>query len=142
MPLRKTDLSSTERFEDGDAWLVLRVGGLTKGESDRLRDLTAAFRMDPRVFVEQNADSDSMIEINNRVAQANRALFEILAVDWSLGEITADAYSELDEESGRWVDQCIGEVLAARRARAEKNSPSSRKPRGRASSSGKAAAST
>jgi hypothetical protein len=141
MPLRKADITNSKRFEDGQDWIVLRVGGLTKGESDQLRDLTAAFKMDPRAFAGED-DQAAMVEINNRVAQANRALFEILCVDWSLGEVSGAAYSELDEESGRWVDEQIAEVLAERRKRAEGNGSSKRKPRARGSSSAKAAASS
>lgn len=129
MPLRKADVTSTRKFEDDADWLVLRVQ-LTKGEADAVRDLTASYRLDP-----QEATS---VEVNNRVAQANRALFQILADSWSLGEISGEAYSALDVESGQWVDGCIAEVLKERRERAEKNAPTSRKPRARATSSAKA----
>lgn len=140
MPLRKADLTTTKKFEDGDDWMVLRVGGLSKGESDRVRDLTAAYSMDPSVLAGEITEQSAKIEVNNRVAEANRALFAILCTDWSLGDVNSQAYAALDEESGRWVDECIGEVLAARRERAEGNARSSPKPRRRGSSSGKAAA--
>lgn len=134
MPLRKADLTATKKFEDGDAWLVLRTQ-LTKGEGDTVRDLTAGYRLE-----QGNTPDEMQVEISNRVADANRALFEILCVEWSLGEVSGQAYADLDNESGQWVDECIQEVLRERRARAEKNSPSSKKPRARASSSRRAAA--
>jgi hypothetical protein len=138
MPLRKADMTSTRKFEDGSDFIVLRVGGLTKGESDRLRDLTASFRMDPGALV-ADPEAAASIEVNNRVAQANQALFLILCTEWSAGPVTAQAYAELDEESGRWVDECIAEVLKERRERAEKNGRSPRKRSARGTSSAKAA---
>lgn len=119
MPLRRTDLNNTRRFEDGDAWLELRVGGLTKSEADEVRDAQAALRVDA---------ASATAEINQRTAAANRLLFSILAVAWSLdGEPDGEAYSLLDEESGNWVDECIEQVLRERRERAEKKPRSSRK---------------
>jgi hypothetical protein len=138
MPLRKADLTSTRRFEDGNDWLVLRVGGLTKGESDHLADLTRAMKVSQEALT--GAPDLASMEIEMRTADANRALFALLCVEWSVGAVTGEAYSELDEESGRWVDECLAEVLQERRARAEGNGGSPRKPRARASSSAKAAA--
>jgi hypothetical protein len=130
MPLRTVDVSKTCRFEDGDAWLEIRTE-LSKSESDAVRDVTSTL-----------SPTAAGVEIVQHTAQANQKLFAILAQAWSLaGECTANAYAALDEESGNWVDKCIAEVLKERRERAEKNSPSSKKPRGRASSSARAAAS-
>jgi hypothetical protein len=135
LPLRKADVTQTRRFEDGDDWLVIRTE-LTKGESDLVKDLSSALRP---------ASEDGLIvavEVQQHVAEANRKLFDILAEDWSLGgECTGQAYSALDEESGRWIDECIGEVLQARRERAEKNVGTSSKSRKRAGSSARVAAS-
>ena len=136
MPLRQADVKTTRRFEDGEAWIELRVQ-LTKGERDRLRDLTASYSIDATGTAQ--TQDPGMVEINNRVAQANRALFEMLCVDWSLpGEPSGAAYAGLDDESGQWVDDCIEKVLRERRERAEKNAPSPRKPTRRATSSAKA----
>jgi len=139
MPLRKTDLTSTRRFEDGNDYLVLRVGGLSKGEGDRVRDLTAAYKVDPATLAGTN-DEAAMIELASRTAQANRLLFELLCQEWSLeGAPNGDAYAALDEESGRWVDDCIEQVLRERRERAVKNGRSSAKRSARGSSSARAA---
>lgn len=139
MPLRKADTTTTRKFEDGSDWIELRTQ-LTKGEGDQVRDLTASYRLDPNAL--GGGDDASSVEINNRVALANAALFTVLCQGWSLGEVSADAYRGLDEESGRWVDDCIQQVLRERRERAEGNAPTSGKPRRRGSSSGTAAAST
>jgi hypothetical protein len=133
VPLRKADVTSTRKFEDDTDWLVLRTI-LTKGESDAIRDLTASYHLDPTAVTDG-------IEVNNRVAQANRALFEILCDSWSLGEVSGDAYSALEVESGQWVDECIAEVLRERRERAEKNGRTSKRPARRGGSSAKAAVS-
>lgn len=139
MPLRKADLTSTRKFEDGQDWLVLRVGGLTKGEADRLNDLTGAMMIDPEAFGQPDG-TNRKIEIERRTAEANRALFELLCTEWSLeGAPNGDAYDGLDLESGQWIDECISEVLRERRERAEKKGPSAAKRSGRASSSAKAA---
>lgn len=119
MPLRKTDFGSTRRFEDGTDWLVLRTH-LSKGEADQLKDVTAKYNLDP-------AAADIKLEIRNCVAEANQALFVILCDSWSLGEVSERAYSDLDEESGEWVDDCIAKVLEERRKRAEKNVGSSKR---------------
>jgi hypothetical protein len=138
MPLRKADVTGTKRFEDGEDWLELRLE-LSKGESDRLRDLTASYRL-PADQV-GTADAGS-VEIRQRIAEGNRALFEFLAVAWSLpDELSGAGYAALDEESGRWVDECIETVLRERRERAVKNGRSSKKRTGRGSSSARAAAS-
>lgn len=144
MPLRTADMTSTRRFEDGDDYLVLRVGGLTKGEADRLHDITAAYKIDPSLLAGvADPQQAARIEIDQRTMQANQALFALLVVEWSLPqEPTGQAYADLDQESGNWVDECIGEVLRERQKRAVKNAPSSAKPRKRASSSARAAAST
>lgn len=139
MPLRQADISATRRFEDGDAWLVLRVN-LTKGESDAIRDAAMGYSLRPGDLAGKTPEEAAAVEITNRTAAANRKLFEILCDSWSLGEVSGDAYSRLDDESGEWVDECIQEVLAERRKRAEKNGRSSAKPRRRASSSARAAA--
>lgn len=139
MPLRKADTNTTRRFEDGEDWMELRTGGLTKGEADRVRDLTAAFRVDPRALAGVADADQAMVELNQRVAQANKLLFALLCTGWSLGEVSAEAYEALDQQSGEWVDECIATVLAERRARAEKNPPSSKRPSRRAGSSAKAA---
>lgn len=136
MPLRRTDFSTTRKFEDGADWLVLRVGGLSKGESDLLTDLTGTIKVDTQSA--QTGGAPETVEIERKVAQANRALFVLLCKDWSIGDVSEQAYAELDEESGRWVDECIAEALRERRERAEKNAGSSKKPRARASSSAKA----
>ena len=139
MPLRKADVTGTKRFEDGEEWLELRVE-LTKGEGDRLRDLTASYRLPADVIGTADAAS---VEIRQRVAEGNRALFDFLAVAWSLpDEPTAATYAALDEESGRWVDECIEAVLHERRERAVKNGRTSKKRTARASSSARAAASS
>jgi hypothetical protein len=124
MPLRTVDVTKTRRFEDGDAWLEIRTE-LSKAESDAVNDATSAL-----------SPTSTGVEVVQRTAQANQKLFGILAQDWSLGgECNAGAYAGLDKESGDWVDECIAAVLRERRERAEKNSPSSSKRRGRASSS-------
>jgi hypothetical protein len=141
MPLRKADLTSTRKFEDenGQDWLVLRVGGLTKGEADRLNDLTGAMMIDPQSFGQPDA-SAAKIEIERRTAEANRALFELLCSEWSLeDEPNGAAYDALELESGQWVDECISDVLRERRERAEKKGRSGKRPSRRASSSAKAA---
>jgi hypothetical protein len=131
LPLRKADLSSTRQFKDGDAWLIIRTQ-LTKSESDAVADASSALRA-----------GQSGAEVVQQTAIANRTLFAILAQDWSLGdECTGEAYATLDEESGLWVDECIGTVLEERRKRAEKNAPTSRRRRKPAGSPVKAAAST
>jgi hypothetical protein len=135
MPLRRTDFSATRKFEDGDAWMVLRVGGLSKGESDLLSDLTGTIKVDAASA--QAGLTPDTVEIERKVAQANRMLFVLLCQDWSIGDVTETAYAELDEESGRWVDECIGEVLRERRERAEKNAAISKRPRKPVSSSRK-----
>lgn len=128
MPLRRADLTNTRRFDDGDSYLVLRVGGLTKGEADRMRDAQAALRIDAASVAGGDAGRAAMVEIDQRTAAANRLLFDILAVDWSLdGNPTGESYAALDQESGEWVDECIAKVLSERRERAEKNVRSSRK---------------
>lgn len=138
MPLRKADLTSTKRFEDGTDWLVLRSGGLSKGEADLVSDLTGALKLDPQALSGQPEDVQQSIEIEKRTAQANRVLFEILCVEWSLGDVSGEAYSELDNESGQWVDECIGEILRERRESAKKKPASSRKRSARGSSSARA----
>lgn len=147
MPLRKTDFSATRKFEDGQDWMVLRVGGLSKSEADHVRDLTAAYKLDARAAAGgTNAEQMASVEVEQRTAQANAALFETLCIEWSVRDddghplpVTQDAYADLDEESGQWVDSCIAQVLRERRERAEKNVGTSRKPRARGSSSPKAA---
>ena len=139
MPLRKADVTGTKRFEDGEEWLELRLE-LTKGEADRLRDLTASYRLPADVIGTADAAS---VEIRQRVAEGNRALFEFLAIAWSLeDDPTGAAYATLDEDSGKWVDECIATVLRERRERAEKNGRTSKKRTARASSSARAAASS
>lgn len=150
MPLRTTDFSATRKFEDGQDYLVLRVGGLSKSEGDHVRDLTAAYKVDPRAAAAATAaggDAMAAVEVEQRTAQANAALFEILCSEWSLRDaddhpipVSGEAYADLDEESGRWVDDCIETVLRERRERAEKNAGTSRKRPARASSSARRAA--
>ena len=136
MPLRNADHASTRRFEDAGAYLVLRVGGLSKGEADRLRDLTARYRIDPATLAGASQQQAAKIEIDQRTEQANQLLFELLCVEWSLPDApTAEAYAGLDDESGEWVDGCIEQVLRERRERAEKNAGSSVKRSKRVSSS-------
>lgn len=137
MPLRKADLSATRKFEDGDAWMVLRTGGLTKGEADHLADLTSSLGVNPAALADASV---AQLEVKRHTAAGNRALFELLCLDWSLGEVSGEAYSALDQDSGEWVDQCILEVIRERQQRAVKNVPSSGKRSRRASSSAKAAA--
>ncbi len=139
MPLRTADKTDKRRFEDDEAWLELRTV-LTKGEGDRIRDLTAGYRIDQQSIGQ--GDAPAMVEIANRATDANRMLFECLAVAWSLGECSGQSYSDLDEESGQWVDRCIGEVLAERRERAEGKAQSSPKPSAPRGSTSKAPAST
>lgn len=133
MPLRKADTSATRKFDDGADWIVLRVV-LSKGEADHIQELTSSYHLDPVAMAAAGPDQAATVEVQAQVAQTNRALFQILCVDWSLGDVSADAYSALDEESGEWVDDCIQAVLRERRQRAEKNGRSSAKPRKRASS--------
>ena len=140
MPLRTADLTSTRRFEDGQDWLVLRTGGLTKGESDRLNDLTGALMVDPTAFGAPPGSAAARVEIERRTAEANRALFALLCTEWSLDTPpTGEAYDGLDLESGQWVDGCIEEILRERRERAEGKARSSKRPRKPASSSWRAA---
>lgn len=123
MPLREVNLSDTRRFEDDGQYLVLRTQ-LSKHEGDRVSDASRQYHLDPATA----EGDDAALEISTRTAEANALLFEILAVEWSLSsEPTAGAYRRLDEESGRWVDTCIETVLQERRARAEKNAPSSKR---------------
>lgn len=136
MPLRKADTSATRKFEDGDAWLVLRTGGLTKGEADHLADITSTLDVNPAALSDPSA---AALEVKRHTAHANRALFELLCIDWSLGEVSGEAYSQLDQESGEWVDECLRQVIVERQERAEKNVRSSKRPSRRASSSAKAA---
>lgn len=118
MPLRKADVTKTRRFEDGDDWLLIRTE-ITKSEADAVADASSALKA-----------GMTGVEVVQQTALANRRLFEILAEDWSLGgECTGEAYSTLDEDSGRWVDECIAEVLRERRERAEKNVPTSKRQR-------------
>lgn len=139
MPLRMTDKKKTKRFESDGDWIELRVGGLTKGETDSLADLQTSMSLDTPDGVVRPGDSQR-IEINRRIAEANQRLFAILCVDWSLpSDPSSQAYSDLDEDSGRWIDECIGDVLEERRRQAEGNpteasfpAPSSEKPRRRA----------
>lgn len=147
MPLRMTNKQDTKRFDDGDGtWLELRVGGLSKGESDLLTDVQTSMQLNTTDGVVRPGDAQK-IEINRRIAEANQALFGILCTDWSLDvDPGPEAYGNLDEESGQWVDECIGKVLEERRKRAEGNPTggssrrrSSAKPKPRVTSS-KAAA--
>jgi len=143
VPLRMTDKKNTRRFEDGDDnWLELRVGGLSKGESDLLTDVQTSMSLDTADGVVRPGDAQK-IEINRRIAEANQELFVILCTSWSLDvDPSREAYSNLDEGSGQWVDECIAEVLKERRERAEGNPTaassrprSSAKPRRRAAAS-------
>lgn len=138
MPLRKADTSATRKFDDGADWIVLRTA-LTKGEADHVQELTSSYRLDPVAMAAAGPGKAATVEVQAQVEQTNRALFQILCVDWSLGDVTVDAYSNLDEDSGEWIDACIQEVLLERRERAEKNARSSAKPRKRASSPAPAA---
>lgn len=144
MPLRKANTADTERFEDGDAWLELRLE-LTKSESDRVKDLTARVEVDPsEVVAAAKEGREPKVELGQQVERANQALFGILAQAWSLGSGKPGAadYAVLDEESGRWVDDCIEQALVRRRERAVKNVSSSKKRTARATSSAPAAASS
>lgn len=121
MPLRMTDKKTIKRFDDGDVWIELRVGGLTKGESDDLADVQTSMSLDAPDGVVSPGDAQR-IEINRRIAEANQKLFSILCKDWSLDiDPSEEAYGNLDTESGRWIDECIADVLAERNARAEGN---------------------
>lgn len=150
MPLRMTNKQDIKRFDDGDGtWLELRTGGLSKGESDQLTDVQTSMQLNTTDGVVRPGDAQK-IEINRRIAEANQALFGILCTDWSLDvDPGPEAYGNLDEESGQWVDECIGKVLEERRKRAEGNGSagssrkrSSPKPRGRAATSKTTAASS
>lgn len=142
MPLRTTDFTNIERFTDDGAWIELRVGGLSKGESDLIADLTTGYKVDAAALAGAG-NARQQVEIDQKIADANRALFEVLCTGWSLElPTTGAAYASLDEESGRWVDEQIGKVLEKRRKRAEGKAPSSTKPKGRAGSSRRAPAST
>jgi hypothetical protein len=116
-----TNKQDIKRFDDGDQWLELRVGGLSKGESDLLTDVQTSMNLNTIDGVVRPGDAQK-IEINRRIADANQALFDILCINWSLDvDPSAEAYADLDEESGQWVDECIGKVLEERRKRAEGN---------------------
>lgn len=143
MPLRRANVTDVHRFDDGDAWLELRLE-LTKSQGDRVRDLTAKVEVDPSEYVKAAEEGrEPKIELGQLTERANQAIFDILAVAWSLGDgkPTGSDYAVLDQESGQWVDNCIDEIHKMRRARAAKNAPSSRKPTKRAGSSARAAAS-
>lgn len=134
MPLQRADTETTRRFEDGDDWMVLRVE-LTKGEADRVRDMSVRYLLDN----EFQADNPK-VSVENLTKEANRVLFEILCENWSLPyPPTAEAYDKLNQTSGEWVDECIQDVLKEQRERRGKESTSSRKPGKRAGASSKAA---
>jgi hypothetical protein len=127
MPLTKADTSKTHRFEDGPDWIELRIE-LDKGTQDQIADATAT-----RYVV---GDSGEVLQIVSQQHRANPVLFHHMCVAWSLSDTpTMAEYDELDPESGRWVDKCIGEALSMRKKRAEGNDPSKSRPKtGRASS--------
>lgn len=128
MPLARADTSASKRFEDGDAWLVLRTE-LTKRDKDQIADLAQHYKLDARLLA-GDANADQGVEIAARAADTNRTLFALLAVSWSLseGKPTAEDYDTLSEASGEWVDGCIGEILAERARRAEGNGRSRSRP--------------
>lgn len=136
MPLRQANRGETRRFDDDDGnWLVLRVE-LTKGERDRIRDLSVASRYEVQkdVAVKDLTPEDIEVEVLQRVGEANPAMFKMLCVEWSARDendraipITEEAYRALDDDSGQWVDDCMAKVLTERRERAEKNGQSSTK---------------
>jgi hypothetical protein len=141
MPLTQADTSKTETFKDGAAWLTLRTV-LTKGDQDTVQDLNSNYRIPAAVFGIEADGSDAGVEVRTNAREINRTLFDLLAVEWSLGEgkPTAGDYDTLDGPSGEWVDDCVTQAIRIGRGRAEGNS--SRKPRNSRTSSRAARASS
>lgn len=137
MPLEKADQTATMRFTDGAAWLILRTK-VTKGEADRINDLNS------RTRVSAVLGEDTAIEMVPDSREVNRTLFDILAVEWSLGDgkPTARDYEELTQDAAEWVDECISKAIRAGRGGAEGNSSSSSSNGGRAKRSSKKPASS
>lgn len=135
MPLRRADRTKIRRFTDGEDWLELREV-ISKHDRDVVAEVQQNLRVDPRLWA-GDPEADERVELRARIVEGNRTLFALLAVRWSREEApTADAYDQLDEESGEWVDQCVKEILTARRERAEGNAPSASPPETSPSSSG------
>lgn len=104
------DTSKTKRYEDGDAWLELRV------EFSKRDDAIINDHSGPRRVL-----SDGGIEFVDREATASPAIFGLLAVKWSLsdGKPTSDQYSRLRAETGRWVDECLNDAIKTGRGEIE-----------------------
>ncbi len=141
MGLKFANTQETKRFEDGDDYLVLRTE-LTKHESDQLVDLQSGYRIDPAALT-SDPQANRQVELIQRTADANRQLFAVLAVEWSMGDDkpTAADYDRLDQASGKWVDDCITEILLERQRRAEGKRSGSRRRGASRSSPRKAGAS-
>lgn len=127
MPLQKADTSKQHTFKDGAAWLTLRTV-LTKGDQDTIQDLNSQYRIPASVFGIE-AGNDAGVEVRTNAREINRTLFDLLSIEWSIGEgkPTAADYDELDGSSGEWVDSCVSSAIRMGRGRAEGNS--SRKPK-------------
>ena len=127
--MKRIDRSLTKKFTDKDGdWIELRTR-LSKGERDELGEIQQNYRMDPKALI-GDPEADYSVETNSRIAEYNRTLFGFLCTAWSLdGEPSAEAYTELDETTGAWVDSCMIQTLVDR-VRAEGNVKSiSKKPK-------------
>jgi Flp pilus assembly secretin CpaC len=133
MPLAFADTSKKQRFEDGDVWIELRTE-LTKHDSDVLAEFQQNYRIDAALFA-GDPEADRQVELRARLVEANRTMFSLLALSWSLGKDkpSSDDYDRLDVDSGAWIDRCVSEVIAGHRKRAEGNA---RTPRRRSGSRG------
>jgi hypothetical protein len=141
LPLRRADVSKTKRFEDEDAFLVLRTR-LNAHDLDTINDLSSNYRLPASMLVAgvQGPEGEPQVEFRGNAREINRSLFALLSVEWSLsdGKPTAVQYDELDRDSKQWVDDCVQEALKEGRERAEGNPPSSARQNGSRNSSPKA----
>jgi hypothetical protein len=144
MPLEYADLSKTKTYKDGAAWLELRLE-LTGSDEDLIADLNSTYRLPAGLFDGSvTAEDQPPIEVTTNTREINRALFDILAVAWSLGDGKPSAadYGRLVGASKDWVDECITDAIRIGKGRAEGKPRSSKRRRTSRASSPAEAAST
>lgn len=144
MPLRRTDITLTKKFEDGDDWIELRKR-MTHGQRLDIAQLNQSYRVEAAALAGLEG-ADRRIEMEARIAATKRMAFGFLVVGWSLKddagkdiEPSLIAYDSLDEESGAWVDECIDAVLGELNQASAEGNGSGPKPKSSAKRSPSAA---
>ena len=137
MGLNKADLSRTKRYsriddtdwikgndelgvlahpehEGDDAWIEIRTS-LTGREDDRIADLTASERL--------LNDAGQVSLRQAKLEIANPAVFDMLAVSWSLadGKPKREDYNALEIVDRTWINRCINNAIGIARGEAEGN---------------------